>query len=155
MKIKPVEINSEIFSKFGKVVKFPKAEPTSEAVNYKFWSDIVDYHIEGETEIGRCTVYKQPKVEINGMERHLKTPEILIPVDGPFVIPLLYDDKPEKDMEAFMVCMGEAVVINKGIWHAACLPVDKDEATYFVIFRKNTPFEDVEKKQIAVTEIEI
>jgi ureidoglycolate hydrolase len=152
-KIKPEKISPESFSKFGKTVTPPMGKPTSEAKDYKFWSDIADYIIEGETEIGICTVFKQPKNEITGMERHLKTPEILIPIDAPFTLPLLLDGEDENLARAFQCSIGEAIVINKAVWHGACLPVGKSAASYFVIFRKNTPHEDVEKKNLIPFEI--
>jgi len=153
MKIIAKKITEENFKDFGKVVNSPKAEPTSFAADYKFWSDIANYKIEGSTEIGICTVYKMAKNEITGMERHLKTPEILIPIDAPFVLPLLKEGSGEEDAEAFKVDVGEAVVINEAVWHGACLPVGKEESSYFVIFRKGTPLEDVEKKEIKKIEI--
>jgi ureidoglycolate hydrolase len=153
MKIKPEKISEENFSKFGKAVTAPEGKPTSEAADYKFWSDIADYYIEGETEIGICTVYKQPENEIKSMERHLRTPEILIPIDAPFIVPLLLNGENENQAEAFECRLGEAVVINKAVWHGACLPVGKSTASYFVIFRKGTPHEDVEKKDLKPFEI--
>ncbi|OGU74263.1 MAG: hypothetical protein A2V93_08185 [Ignavibacteria bacterium RBG_16_34_14] len=154
MKIKSEHISTENFKIFGKVVAAPTVNPTSQAQDYKFWSDIANYLIEGETEIGICTVYKQRKNYINGMERHVRTPEILIPIDAPFILPLVIDRKDEDQVKAFQCNLGEAVVINKAVWHGACLPVGKDESSYFVIFRKGTPHEDVEKKNIKTIEIE-
>lgn len=153
MSIKSKRISSQNFRKFGSVVNSPSGRPTSEAADYKFWSDIADYKIEGETEIGICTVYRQKENVITGMERHLKTPEILIPIDGAFVLPLLIDGDDISDSEAFRVNIGEAVKINDGVWHGACLPADKVESSYFVIFRKGTPHSDVEKKDISPIEI--
>jgi ureidoglycolate hydrolase len=149
--VKPLQITQANFAPFGKVVTAPTGQPTSQASDYKFWSDIADYHIEGETEVGLCTVYEQPARQISGVERHLRTPEILIPVDAPFILPL-FDDARGK-VEAFRVNIGEAVVIDTGVWHGACLPVGKSEATYFVIFRKGTPREDVAKKTIEPVQI--
>jgi ureidoglycolate hydrolase len=143
------------FRKFGKVVKPPSGKPASSAKDYKFWPDIADYNIEGETEIGICTVYKQEKNEITGMERHLRTPEILIPIDAPFVLPVLLEGEPENNAEAFWVEPGEAIIINNAVWHGACLPAGREISSYFVIFKKGTPFEDVEKKEIIPVEIEI
>ncbi|MCF8260912.1 MAG: ureidoglycolate lyase [Melioribacteraceae bacterium] len=154
MVIKPKQITEDNFKKFGKVVKSPKSEPTAQAVDYKFWSDIANYEIDGATEIGICTVYKQPKNIINGMERHLLTPEILIPIDAPFVLPLLIEGEEEDASEAFQVCIGEVVVIDIAVWHGACLPVGKDASSYFVIFRKGTPKEDVYKKEITEFELQ-
>jgi ureidoglycolate hydrolase len=153
MKISAKKITENNFNKFGKVVVLPKKSPTSQANDYKFWSDIAAYNIEGETEIGICTVYKQEKNIITGMERHHHTPEILIPIDAPFVLPLLIDGEAEENSEALMVEIGEAVVINNDVWHGACLPVDKNESSYFVIFRRGTPLEDVEKKNVNPIEI--
>lgn len=152
MKIKKItDLN---FQKFGKVVKTPSGTPTSESKDYKFWSDIADYLIDGETEIGICTVYKQPESILNGMERHLRTPEILIPIDAPFALPVLRDGDDEESTEIFKVEQGESVVINNGIWHGACLPLNKEQSSYFVIFRKGTPVEDVEKKDISPIYVE-
>ncbi len=153
IKTKPVEKYS--FSKFGDVVKFPEGVPTSRDNTYKFWSNISNYFIDGKTEIGICTVYKQQENILTGVERHLKTPEILIPIDAPFVLPLLIDGEGESKMELFLVNIGEAVIINEAVWHGACIPVGKDRASYFVIFRLNTPNEDVEKKNISPVKVEV
>ncbi|KUG27019.1 hypothetical protein ASZ90_003124 [hydrocarbon metagenome] len=152
--IKPKPIIEDNFKKFGKVVKSPKGEPTAQAADFRFWSDIADYEIDGSTEIGICTVYKQPKNIINGMERHLLTPEILIPIDAPFVLPLLKEGETEEQAESFQVDIGQAVVIDKAVWHGACLPVGKKDSSYFVIFRKGTPNEDVYKKDIEEIELQ-
>jgi len=149
VKIKPKHITQDNFKKFGQVVISPVTTPTSQAGDYKFWSDLAHYVVNGETEIGLCTVYQQPTTKISGMERHLRTPEILIPIDAPFVVPLLRDGDPADQAEAFQVNIGEAVVIDEGVWHGACLPVGRKESSYFVIFRRNTPQEDVEKKSIS------
>lgn len=148
MSIEAKRISPENFRKFGSVVNSPTGKPTSEAADYRFWADIVDYKIEGNTEIGICTVYRQEEIMLTGMERHLRTPEILIPIDGAFVLPLLIDGDDISDAEAFRVNIGEAVKINDGVWHGACLPAEKDESSYFVIFQKGTPHMDVEKKDI-------
>jgi ureidoglycolate hydrolase len=146
-------VSSDNFRPYGSIVSIPKGDPTSQSKEYRFWADIADYHIDGSTEIGLCTVYAQPHSDISGVERHIRTPEILIPVDAPFVVPLLLDGRPDSAVEAFHVEVGEAVVIHSGVWHGACLPVDAPQATYFVIFRKGTSHEDVSKKDITPVRI--
>jgi len=153
IKINAKAITEQNFQKFGRVVTSPKMKPTSEAADYKFWSDLAFYQIDGETEIGVCTVFQQPATEINSMERHLNTPEILIPIDAPFVVPLLRENDAAEMVEVFRVEIGEVVVIDKGIWHGACLPLGKNASSYFVILRRNTPHEDVEKKTVPVISI--
>ncbi len=141
------------FAPFGTVVEGPAGKPTSQAAEYKFWSDIAHYAIDGETEIGICTVYRRPESTVAELERHLRTPEILIPIDAPFILPLTNDNGGYPRIRAFRVKVGQAVVINSGAWHGACLPSGTSQASYFVIFRKNTPREDVEKRTIAPVKI--
>lgn len=155
MKVRVKSITPENFARFGRVVNWPSQEPTAQAKEFKFWSDIANYQIDGETEIGICTVYQQAKMEITGVERHLKTPEILIPIDAPFILPVLRDDEADNQLEAFQVGIGQAVVIDTGVWHGACLPMGKKESSYFVIFRRNTPHEDVATRGIKRIEIQI
>ncbi len=146
MNIEARSITPESFAPFGHVVVAPSGAPTSQSPEYRFWSDLAAYDIVGEAEIGICTVYGNPDQRVSSLERHLRTPEILIPIDGPFVLPLLLGESGEGDMKAFHVGIGEAVVIDRGVWHGACLPVGKKESSYFVMFRKNTPHDDVEKR---------
>jgi ureidoglycolate lyase len=154
LKIHAKRISHENFSEFGSVLTDPENVPTSKGAEYTFWSDMVHFLIPGETEIGLCTVSRQPAAQILGVERHNETPEILIPIDASFILPLLLDGEPAQQMAAFQVNVGEAVVIDRGVWHGACFPVGKNEATYFVIFRRHTPYEDVEKKSIEPVLIE-
>jgi len=154
MTVRAKRITPQDFTKFGSVVSAPKGSPTTQAEEYKFWSDIAHYLIDGETEIGICTVYRQPKPEVSSVERHLRTPEILIPIDAPFVLPL-HDEQAKEPLEAFEVRVGEAAVIGKGVWHGACLPLGKGECSYFVIFRRNTPRGDVMKKTIQPVLVEL
>ena len=136
----------ESFARYGAVVPVPTQAPTAADATFRYWSDLVHYRIEGETEIGRCTVYRQDEPRVTWMERHDRTPEFLIPADGPFVLPVMDD---AGTVEAFRVETGEAVVIGQGVWHSACHPVGADQATYFVVFRRGTPQEDVTKQDLA------
>ena len=155
MKIKSKLISKDNFKEYGEVVTLPSILPTSEDNTYTFWSNIASYKINGSTEIGICKVFEQDAKLIDGMERHSYTPEILIPIDGPFILPLLLDGLDESKAEAFFVDIGQAVVIKENVWHGACIPAKSSESSYFVIFKKDTPHSDVEKKKIRPTIIEI
>ena len=78
MKIKAKKITAENFSSFGKALVEATGDPTSQAVDYKFWSDIINYNIEGDTEIGICTVYKQQLLKINDIIIRLKFSYLLM-----------------------------------------------------------------------------
>ncbi len=155
IKIVPEEINRENFNTFGSVVTTPQKEPTAAASTFTFWSDIAHYTIDTETEIGLCAVFRQSETVINEMERHLHTPEILIPIDAPFVLPLLHEGEKDGQIQAFQVNIGQAVIIDAAVWHGACIPVGKKQSSYFVIFRRGTPHNDIEKKAVTSSEIEL
>ncbi len=144
-------ISPDDFTPFGSTAKPPSGPALAADETFKYWSDVASYRIDGETEIGYCTVYSQQEDVVTWMERHDRTPEILIPIDRPFVLPVMSDGG---DVHAFRAEPGEAVVINRGVWHSACKPVDGREASYFVIFRRGTPQEDVIKKDIESVTIE-
>lgn len=148
MNAKPITETN--FSKYGRVAAPPASEPLAADDTFAFWSDVANYEIDGATEIGFCTVYRQDRDVVDWMERHDKTPEILVPIDGPFVLPVMTADG---EVEAFRAEPGTAVVIGAGVWHSACKPVEASETTYFVIFRRGTPQEDVIKKDIEPIEI--
>jgi ureidoglycolate hydrolase len=147
--ITPTRLTPEGFARYGTVVQRPQGPPLAADATFAFWSDVAHYHVAGETEIGLCTVYRQAGAPVTWMERHARTPELLIPLDAPFVLPVMTADAPDSGVEAFHVAVGEAVVIGQNVWHSACHPVAGEAATYFVIFRRGTPHEDVIKKPVA------
>ena len=151
--LRPKQVTPANFARFGSVVTAPQTAPTSQAADYKFWSDLAHYRIDGETEIGICTVYHMPVSIITEVERHEHTPEILIPINAPFALPLLRDGDSVEQAELFRVGIGEAVVIDAGIWHGPCLPIGCADSSYFVIFARRTPHADVRKKEISPIEI--
>lgn len=144
-------ITSENFSVFGRVTAWPEGDPLAADETFAFWSDVAHFEIAGETEIGYCTVYRQKRDVVGWMERHDLSPEILVPIDAPFVLPVMTE---EGEVEAFHVALGQSVVIGQGVWHSACKPVGVDSATYFVIFRRGTPQEDVVKTDIDPIDID-
>jgi len=106
IRVRPQRITSENIAGLGSALTAPSHVPTSQGVEYKFWSDLVHFLIPGETEVGLCTVSRQPTSEISGLERHVRTPEILIPVDAPFVLPLLKEGKSEEEYYAYLAKRG-------------------------------------------------
>lgn len=150
--IKVQAITDENFRAFGRVAVPPSSEPLAADDTFAFWSDVANFEVDGETEIGFCTVYRQDADVVGWMERHDRTPEILVPIDGAFVLPVMTD---EGEVAAFRAEPGTAVVIGQGVWHSACKPIDAVETTYFVIFRRGTPQEDVAKKDITPVEIDV
>lgn len=149
--IQPMPLAPEPFAPFGRVAVRPESEPTAADRTFAFWSDVTRLDIDGAAEIGYCTVRRQERDVVDWVERHDRTPELLVPIDAPFVLPVMGDDG---RVRAFRVDLGQAVVIGRGVWHSACKPVGAREATYFVVFRRGTPREDVVKKDVEPVVVE-
>lgn len=142
------------FTKFGKIADATIKPPLVDAENLKFWTTIASYKVDGETEIALCQV-KRSVDSVGMLERHIKTPEILVPIEGDFILPVaparsLQDpaEAPEAaSVEAFLVHSDQAVVMDVGVWHTAPIPVGK-ETSFFVIFRKETTKQDAVFKKL-------
>ncbi len=133
------------FERYGSVAAMSGEEPIARGDAFAFWSDVAHFDAGAAVEIGYCTVYRRPEDVVDWMERHDRSSEVLVPIDGSFVLPVM---SAEGDVEAFHVDRGEAVVIGQSVWHSACKPAEGLETTYFVLFRRGTPQEDVIKRDI-------
>ena len=155
MTIKSRKIEPANFRAYGVVVIRPTGAPDAQADSYQFWSDIANYHIDGDTEIGYCTVFRCANAAMTAVERHRGTPEILIPIDAPFILSVLLDEDADTEVRAFTVEVGQAVVIDADVWHGPCIPVGTEHSSYFVIFRRGTPQRDNEKRAIEKVTVEL
>jgi ureidoglycolate hydrolase len=137
-------LSRQRFAPYGSIFSLAGSGPLAETRAFSYWNDLARFRIEGETEIGWCVVRAHDD-PIDWMERHDRTPEILIPARAPIVLPVM---SAMNEVEAFLIEPDQVVVIDSGVWHSACLPADGDEAGYFVIFRRGTPASDVVKMEI-------
>jgi ureidoglycolate hydrolase len=138
------QLTAERFAPYGSIFKRGDEAPLAETPAFSYWNDLARFHIEGEVEVGWCDVHARPDT-VDWFERHDRTPEILIPVDGTMALPVMTG---AGRVESFLVEPGEAVVIAPGTWHSACIPVGAESVGYFVIFRRGTPAEDVVKTAV-------
>ena len=143
----PKRLTADAFARYGTVARLPETAPLAATDQFRFWSDVAAFEHEGATEIGFCTVVRRSgehAERVDWMERHARTPEVLVPIDGPFLLPVMAGEV----VEVFRVEPGEAVVLAPDVWHSAGIPVGEAAVTYFVLFRRGTPQEDVVKTAI-------
>ena len=70
------------------------------------------------------------------MERHLGTEEAIFCADAPVVLavaPASPASAPRRDqIEAFIISPGQAVVMNRGVWHDACRGLTQPTASFWM-----------------------
>ena len=146
MEIQVKKLNADVFKKFGQIVQLPPAQqPTMAGDCFAYFKQQAVFNIEGQTEIGILKI-KKHNMNFSQMEKHIQTPEILVSLDGAFILPVAppSEDAPmPEQIEAFKVPQNHAVVMDPSCWHWLPNPADKDEITIMVIFKDNTSQDDL------------
>jgi len=149
--VKAEELTSENFAEFGTVVNTPKTESSFKS---GYVPKIATFYIDGEAEIGICTIHKNAD-PITWMERHLRTMEIFISIEGDFLLAMNRPAEPSdpkgvpqtEDVRIFHVREGQTVVMKPGSWHGV-LSLD-ERCIFLIIFKKNTAKDDLMVKNFA------
>lgn len=138
------------FEEYGLILGKPEKEPTVELEILRYWDSIgVLEGLRGDYSIGFLEVYRRPMI-VDVLERHVKTWEALIPLEGVSIIPLAPPSKdgPDPDkVKAFILDGTAGILMYEGTWHYAPYPISP-KATFLVLFRRNTPKEDLELKEL-------
>jgi len=166
MKLRVQELSAETFKEFGQVsVAPPTVKPEHSCDEYDWWSDVMVFDsIKEKYGVGFSRIKKTP-LRQTCSERHMSTPECLLAVNGDMYIivgPPDYPDEPARlpDLSrfaAFKIKAGEAILMNPGVWHYACIPL-KDESYMYCIFSTGTGDNDctiVDFPDGAVLELEV
>lgn len=88
MEIKARKLSAEAFTRYGEVIDLsPAGEATASADVMAYWKRQGVFDIDGPVEIGVLKVKKHEMV-FDQIEQHTETPEILIGLDGGFIVPV-------------------------------------------------------------------
>lgn len=151
MHIKIEKVNKDVFSPYGEIIEMPvNTEPTVDVETVKFWKQQAMFAIEGETEVGVLKIKRMDMI-FNELENHFKTATGLICLDGDCAIAVAppTDELPAaNEIKAFKIEKGQFFVLAEKCWHSATYPLDQDEITLLVFFKKDsldvdTVFEDM------------
>jgi len=146
--VKAKFLTAKDFKPFGTIIGLPKTKPTVSVAALDYWDEVV--LLPNEDRAASFILCKRKSFEFENMERHVKSSEIFIPLEGssifPFAPPNQLDEpkaKPQIDkLEAFIFDGTKAIMMHKGTWHVPPIPLT-EEATFLVIFRKSTAKEDI------------
>ena len=127
-------LSLDAFAPFGQAVVQPAGAPSSAGKGFDCWFNVAELTGQ-DLKLGQV-IARRGDGMVEAMERHPDV-EFLVPVTGPLiqVVAPGHDlgdatEQPRADEAiAFVLQLGEAVVVAPGVWHAAAVPVG-DEALY-------------------------
>ena len=135
MIIKAMPVTEENIKPFGRYEQIMKGEARTGTGGWRAWTT-PDVTMDDEAHFGFVKVGGMP-FEVDSMERHTKTTELMMSGDKPFVVALANsapDGEPlAEDIRAFIVQPGEYIVIDRGIWHDACRSAQGDGCYYYFL----------------------
>lgn len=152
------------FKEFGTLIKLPSAVPSvSVSGVLDYWDQVVNLELGGgQAELG-FLIAKQRPFQFNTMERHIRSDEAFIPLEGKACIfalaPAAGKSSPNQlpdpsQVTAFILDGSVAVNLNAGVWHWAPFPLT-DSISFVLALRKGTVEEDIDlrdfTKELGVT----
>ena len=129
----------------------PKVKPGDEC---SFAIIQEDLGLTGGSCAGTMDCAPRP-MQVSRMERHVRTPEILVAIEGDSVICLAPPQEPVAgkltDMRAVRVKAGQVFILETGAWHWIPFPVAARPARFLVIFKQKTGENDLQFGALAET----
>lgn len=141
------DLRRDSFAPFGQLITAPE-DVAVEPGAVHGWARMATTVFSGEVEVGWLKLLHRP-AEVTRMEHHLGTPEMLIPLDVPLLVPVApADDSPDavpdpEQIEGFVVKPGEALIMDKSGWHWLPFPTEGESGSCLIIFAKDTPDHDL------------
>ena len=148
MKIKSIDLCSEEFAAYGKIMtlhdaaEFNKLEDSDD---YTFTDTTADFEI-GPRGCSGMLWCRNREMIVNKMEKHINTVEILTAVNNDYILCVAPGDTaaPEMDkIKAFKIKQGTTVMMTKSCWHWIPFPLNDEDAQVLVIFKDKTGVEDL------------
>ncbi len=139
------ELSSENFKAFGKILNGTAFVELDSAEEFS-WADAaggLDLFSPSCTGQLNCRYRDR---DLKKMERHMKTPEIMVALEGDSLICVAAssEEAPEKEsIRCFRVPRGSALMMDKAVWHWIPYPEQKPGAKFLVLFRDGTGADDL------------
>ena len=145
-KLNIISADKESFSEYGQFISTTKVEASFESQEFQFWNRLGEMELFETASVCMVESFGAGGLKTEFLERHRRGSETLFPT-GDIVIVVALPGNSENtypDLEtvkAFKIRKGDAVIINKDIWHYAPLTVEKSVKT-FIVFNTATPEKD-------------
>ena len=148
MKLKAVELTSASLTGIGKALSPALAVGSRIVPGEGFSYDVIDGDLGlGASPSAGCLDCGVRSGRLEKMERHLKTPELLVAMEGDSVLCVAPPQEPKKGrlegVRAIRVRKGQALVLDMGSWHWIPFPEGGRPSRFLVVFRSLTGADDL------------
>ncbi|GGG70653.1 ureidoglycolate lyase [Paenibacillus radicis (ex Gao et al. 2016)] len=143
------DLTAQAFAPYGKVIDLPAVDPSKSGDGWDCWSYIQMLDVSEPIGFG-LVVTKQREFVVTAMERHVSREELLLTFDRELVQPVAEcidienpEERPDPaTVKCFRIKPGQAIVINRGVWHSPAYPAAEDARYLFGIEKKKDKFGD-------------
>lgn len=132
-------------------IALPARPPDIAAGILDYWQGVGIMDFEGEVDVGVLRVHDRAPTFAE-MERHHRTPELLVALDGDLLVPVTVgDDEPAiEGLDVVVVNQGTGILMGVAVWHA--IPFSPTApTTCLVVFRRGTSTDDLEVMPLPTT----
>jgi len=145
------DLDAEAFAPFGRVIATPGRTQDASGPGWRWWAETVVLEGDGRPwGVGYLDLGSDRPSSFDWAERHLRSPEAIVPVAGSCLVYVAPPDHPEQPdrlpafdaFRVFRVPPGTGVVMNPAVWHGAPL-ADRGPAKAIVLLLEGTGREDV------------
>ncbi len=143
-----VDLSQKNFEPYGEVLSIPQENPEYITERFNLWPRLGRMKVLHEIQVGISTFFKRP-FRFARMERHLKSMEVMLFLNGTFYMPFALsgsnsvDEVPRvNNVKVFKFNPLQGVVLNSGVWHWTPFPVNEGTSGMF-IFETGTELNDL------------
>jgi len=146
-KVNVVDLTPQSFAGYGSVLSTGPGAPMADSQEITYWGKVAE--LEMGTRVSTGYMLCKPRAGVlQQLERHLRTPEILVALRGDSLVCMARPSAPGSaaisGVQAFHVRQGQAFVMAPGTWHWAAFPTGRAEALFLVVFASGTESTDLE-----------
>lgn len=152
VEIQAIPLESSSFITYGQIISEGRSKPLADQEEFVYWGKVTELMLSNKVSTGVLVCHARDRI-VEKLERHLRTPEILVALKGDGVVCMA---KPESEtgtdriegIAAFIVRQGEAFVMTAATWHWIPFPFDGREVKFLVVFASGTEDDDLEIKKL-------
>lgn len=162
------ELTPDAFAPYGKIVEKPARATDASGPGWQWWGELLELGGGAEPSGARRNYaagyldLRPASLRFDWAERHMDSDEMIIPLSGDclvYVAPADHPDQPAQmpaldQFQVFRVRQGQAVLLNRGVWHGAPLAEDRP-LNALVLLLHNTGKQDVFINRFESTPVEI